>query len=73
MSRISILSVEHYLDLLNTKTKNYYTLRVEGGKYTLVLKNKNGGQLDISRCNLSTTEIYEVVYAMNNLIYEENK
>jgi len=73
MSRISILNVEYYLDRLNSRTKNYYALRKSGSPtgYTLTKRNKYGGEKDISRNGLSTTEVYEVVYAINNILWEE--
>lgn len=75
MSRITIKNVEFYLDCLNSKTKKQYTLLRQGAptRYTLVIKNEHGGAKNVSRSGLSTTEIYEVVYAMNNLLIEEEQ
>ena len=73
MSRITTENVKFYLDCLNSKTKKQYTLLRQGvpTSYTLVVKNEHGGVEEVSRSGLSTTEMYEVVYAMNNLLKEE--
>ena len=75
MTRITIENVEFYLDCLNSKTKKTYGLIKQGAptRYTLVVENEHGGAKDVSRSGLSTTEIYEVVYAMNNLLIEEGE
>ncbi len=74
MARITIQNVEFYLECLNNKTKNHYELIKQGEptKYTLVIKNEHGGiKEQISRNNLSTAEIYEVIYSLNNMAIME--
>ena len=74
MARITIKNVEFYLECLNAKSKNHYELIKQGEptRYTLVVKNEHGGiKEQISRSNLSTTEIYEVVYSLNNFAIVE--
>lgn len=75
MSRITIKNVEFYLDCLNSKTKKQYTLLKQGvpTSYTLVIENEHGGAETVSRSGLSTTEIYEVVYTLNNFVITEEK
>jgi hypothetical protein len=53
-------------------TKNKYDFYKTAQGKQLVLKNEHGGMHEISRF-LSTTEAYEVVYAMYNLLKEESK
>lgn len=72
MSRITWENVEHYLSILNSMTKNKYDFYKTAQGKQLVLKNEHGGMYEISRF-LSTTEAYEVVYAMYNLLKEEGK
>lgn len=72
MSRITWKNVEFYLNIVNSMTKNKYDFYKTAQGNQLVLKNEHGGMHEISRF-LSTTEAYEVVYAMYNLLKEENK
>lgn len=73
MSRTSMVKVEYYLNILNSQTKNHYKLYKKGAPttYQLVLKTEAGGLVDISREGLTLTEVYEVIYAMTNLLAQE--
>ena len=71
MSRINWGMVEHYLELVNTMTKNKYKFyKTEQGKQLVSVDKNTGAMHDISRF-LSTTEAYEVVYAMYALLTAE--
>lgn len=72
MSKITWQNVEFYLKIVNSMAKNKYKFyRTEQGNQ-LMKVDEHGGMHEISRF-LSTSEAYEVVYAMHNLLREEAK
>lgn len=72
MARITLTNVEYYLDLLNSRTTRYYKLRHEHSGYSINYRVGTSGEETI-RSGLTLREAYDIIYAMNTLMYLERK